>query len=145
MTSASPPFPACGFLLACAGVVLSASCSDVILLPSSPSDVGTRLSVQAVPDSIPRDGSSQARIVIEALGADGRPARLVVLRVDTLVNGVPSELGTLSSRTVVTGDDGKAQVTYTAPTLVTAPTATDTVVTIRVTASPGDLRSDVSR
>jgi PKD repeat protein len=117
----------------------------VILAPSSASDLGARLSVQAVPDSIPRDGSSQATIVIETLAADGRPARLVVLRIDTLVNGAPVELGSLSSKTAVTGDDGKAQVKYTAPPPLTTLPAADTVATVRVTASGGDLRADVSR
>jgi PKD repeat protein len=133
-------------LLACAAVVVSASCSkDVILAPSSAPDVGARLSVQAVPDSIPRDGSSQAKIVIETLTADGRAARLVVLRIDTLVNGAPVELGTLSSRSVVTGDDGKAQLTYTAPPPLPTVPAADTAVTVRVTASGDTLRADVSR
>jgi PKD repeat protein len=107
--------------------------------------VGVRLSVQAVPDSIPRDGASQATIVIEALTANGSPARFVVLRIDLLVNGGPVDLGTLSSRTVVTGDDGKVQLAYTAPPPSTALASADTTVTVRVTASGGDVRSDVSQ
>lgn len=146
MTTASRHFRAGRLLFACAGVVLSAACSkDVITTTASPSDPGVQLSVQAVPSSIPRDGSSQSTIVIEALMTDGRPARLVVLQVDILVNGGAVELGTLSSRTIVTGDDGKAQLTYTAPPKPATLPAAETVVTVRVTANGGNLRSDVSR
>jgi PKD repeat protein len=127
----------------CAGLVLSGCTKDVILV--SPSDSGAHLSVQAVPDSIPRDGSSKTTIVIEALYSDGRPASQVVLRADTLVNGTPAGLGTLSATSVVAGDDGKAQLTYTAPPQPAGTPATDSIVTVRVTASGGDLRSDVTR
>ena len=146
MTMASRHFRAGRLLVACAGIVLSAACSkDVIPTTASSSDSSVQLSVQAVPSSIPRDGSSQSTIVIEALTADGRPARLVVLQVDIVVNGGTVELGTLSSTTVVTGDDGKARLTYTAPPKPTALPAAEAVVTVRVTASGGNLRADVSR
>jgi PKD repeat protein len=144
-TGAAGKVRAAGMLLAFAGCLASASCSGDAnsTAPSSSSQLA--LSVQAAPDKIPRDGSSRALIVIEALDANGSAARLVVLRADILVNGAPVELGTLSSRTAVTGDDGKAQITYTAPPPAADATGTSPVVTISVTASGGGLRPDVSR
>ena len=45
-----------------------------------------------------------------------RPSmRGTALRVQTTVEGVTQDFGTLSAKTVVTGDDGRARVIYTAP------------------------------
>jgi PKD repeat protein len=82
---------------------------------TGPSGYALRIVMQAVPDSILQDGASQTVINIEATGADGRPVRGLVLRVDQVVDGQPFDFGTVSAKTVVTGDDGRARIIYTAP------------------------------
>ena len=67
----------------------------------------------ATPDILPEDGASQAVISIAVRDANAQPLANVQLRVDA------SE-GQLSAGTVVTGSDGRASVTFTAP-LTTTP------------------------
>ena len=100
-----------------AAVVLSACTIEDTERPdlTGPSGYALRLIMQAVPDSILQDGASQSVINIEATGPDGRPARGLVLRVDQIVDGQPFDFGTVSAKTVVTGDDGRARIIYTAP------------------------------
>ena len=134
-----------------AALALGVSCTREVYLTerastaTGPSELSMRLSVQAVPSSLPRDGTSQSTIVIEAIGGDGLPARLVVLQAEVLVNGVVLDLGTLSAKTAITGDDGKTRLTYTAPPPAADMTSASTTVAIRITASGGELRADVSR
>ena len=82
---------------------------------TGPSGFALRITLQAIPDSILQDGASQAVINIEATGVDGRPVRGLVLRVDQVVDGQLFDFGTVSAKTVVTGDDGRARVIFTAP------------------------------
>ena len=82
---------------------------------TGPSEFALRIALQSIPDSILQDGASQAAIQIEATGVDGRAVRALPLRIETEVNGVLQDYGTLSTRTVVTGEDGRARVVYTAP------------------------------
>jgi PKD repeat protein len=82
---------------------------------TGPSEFALRIALQSIPDSILQDGASQAAIQIEATGADGRAVRALPLRIETEVNGIPQDYGTLSTRSVVTGDDGRARIVYTAP------------------------------
>jgi len=109
-------FTKCGLLALL--VVTSAACTvkDVEAPPlSGPSELGLRVHLSLAPDSIFQDGFSQTVLNIEASGADGRPARGVAMRIDTTEGGVLYDIGTLSSKNVVTGDDGRARVTFTAP------------------------------
>jgi PKD repeat protein len=82
---------------------------------SGPSELSLSLSVLAIPDTISQDGGSQSSIKVTALGPNGRPVAALPLRIDTRVNGVPQDFGTLSARTVVTNSDGVATVVFTAP------------------------------
>jgi PKD repeat protein len=82
---------------------------------SGPSDLALSMSVTASPESINQDGASQSRITITAMGPDGRAKASLPIRVDMALDGVAQDFGTLSARSVVTGSDGKAFVTYTAP------------------------------
>jgi PKD repeat protein len=82
---------------------------------AGPSELGLRVHLLLVPDSIQQDGFSQTVLNIEASEADGQPARGKTLRVEIVADGVAFDFGTLSTKTPVTGDDGKARVTYTAP------------------------------
>ena len=111
---------------------------------SGPSELALSLSIQASPDLIYQDGASQSTITIDARGPNSQPVRSLTLRVDMLVGTVFADFGTLSARTVVTGDDGRARVTYTAPP---APPEADpgTVVTFVVAPVGTDYRGEVSR
>src|SRR5262252_3871589 len=82
---------------------------------SGPSGLALTLRVNALPDTISQDGGSQSSIKVTAIGPDGRPAVGIAMRVDTSVQGVPQDYGTLSARTIATGSDGTAAVVYTAP------------------------------
>lgn len=82
---------------------------------AGPSGLGLTLSVNALPDTINQDGGSQSAIKVTAIGPDGRGMSALAIRLDTRVNGVAQDFGTLSARTIVTGSDGTASVVFTAP------------------------------
>ena len=112
---------------------------------TGPSELALRVSMQAVPDSIFRDGASQAVIQIEATGADGRPARALPLRLEIVFEGVIVDFGSLSAKSIVTGEDGRARAVYTAPPKPGEPVDAETVVTIRATPLGSDYGSHVGR
>jgi PKD repeat protein len=97
---------------------------------TGPSGFGTSITVSITPDVITQDGASQSVVTVTALDANGQPVRNLTVRVETRVNGVAMDFGTLSARTVVTGADGRATLTYTAPAGVVggAETRVDIVV-----------------
>jgi PKD repeat protein len=82
---------------------------------SGPSELALSVSVAATPDSVTQDGSSQSSIVVTAKDANGKPLAAVPFRLDMAVNGTTQDFGTLQSRSVVTGSDGRATTLYTAP------------------------------
>ena len=110
---------------------------------TGPSEFGTSITVQITPDVISQDGASQALVTITARDANGLPARNVTLRVETLLDGVRQDVGTLSARTVVTGSDGRATVTFTAPNGGT--NGTERVVEIAVTPVGSDFNNAATR
>jgi PKD repeat protein len=112
---------------------------------AGPSEFALALHLQAVPDAILQDGYSQSGITIEALGPDGRPVRALAVRLDVVVDGTVVDFGTLSAKTVVTGDDGRARVTYTAPPRPTESTGLGTEVTILAIPIGGDFRGERGR
>ncbi len=100
---------------------------------AGPSELGLSLRTSAVPDILDQDGLSQSLVEIVARGPDGRPMRAIPVRAEIVVNGVAQDFGRLSSRNVVTGDDGIARLTYTAPPPPSEPVDTFTVVTLNIT------------
>lgn len=112
---------------------------------SGPSEMALALRVQAVPDAIYQDGMSQSAITLEAFGPDNRPVRALSVRLEVTRDGVAQDFGTLSSKTVVTGDDGRARVTYTAPPKPFESTGSGVVVTIRATPIGTDFRGESAR
>jgi hypothetical protein len=82
---------------------------------SGPSEFAFVYQVQAVPDTIRQDGVDASSLVISARDSNGQPKSGVAMRLDILVDGVPTDYGRLSSKTVVTGGDGTARATYTSP------------------------------
>jgi PKD repeat protein len=98
---------------------------------TGPSEFGTSITIQISPDTITQDGFSTSTITVTARGPNGEPKSGVVVRLDTLIGGTPADVGTLSSRRLETGSDGRATATYTAPAAV--PNGTEQTVTIRAT------------
>ncbi len=98
-----------------------------------PSELALSLNLTANPDILTQDGSSQSRVVILALDANGQPIRGVPLHLATAVNGVTTLFGLLSNTDISTGNDGRATVTYTAPPLPPDNVDQGTIVTIDVT------------
>ena len=112
---------------------------------AGPSEFATRIALSLSPDSILQDGFSQTVLNIEVTGADGRAVRGLTLRVDVSEGGTVFDFGTLSAKTVVTGDDGRARVTFTAPPGDVEPTGAGRVVTFVVTPIGNDFRGSSSR
>lgn len=82
---------------------------------AGPSTFATDLVIQASPDTILWDGSSQSSITVDARGPNSQPVRGLSIRVDMVWEGTYADFGTLSARTIATGEDGRARVVYTAP------------------------------
>ena len=82
---------------------------------TGPSEAALSSSVTASPDSLTQDGKSMSTIAVVARDAGGRPLSSASFRLDILVDGQPSDYGTLSTRNLVTGSDGRASAVYTAP------------------------------
>lgn len=112
---------------------------------TGPSELALRLALQALPDSILQDGASQAALQIEASGPDGAPVRGLGLRIEIFHQGVIQDFGTLSAKTVVTGEDGRARAIYTAPPQSTEPVDEGKIVTFRVTPIGSDFGGQTSR
>ena len=104
--------------LASLAVVLASGCtvhqSETPAL-SGPSEFALSLSVSAAPDTISQDGRSNSTVAVVARDAGGKSIANAPFRFDILVNGQAADYGTLSSRNVVTGSDGRATAVYTAP------------------------------
>ena len=110
---------------------------------TGPSEFGTSIAVSITPDVITQDGASQSLITITARDTAGQPVRNVTLRLETLVNGSLVDFGSLSARTAVTGNDGRATATYTAP--AASSSGSEQVVTIAATPVGGDFGNAVAR
>jgi PKD repeat protein len=106
-------------LTCCAVAALAGSACSInpveVPRPIGPSEFALAYQVAASPDNIRHDGIDSSRIVVTARDANGRPTSGLAVRLDILVQGVPTEYGRLSNRTIVTGSDGTARATYTAP------------------------------
>src|SRR5687768_9316220 len=101
--------------------VAAAGCTMANVDPpplAGPSEMSLALTVSANPDVLSLDGSSQSLITIEARDTNGQLATNVPLRVEILADGLVTDFGALSARTLVTGSNGRASLTYTAPSFV---------------------------
>ena len=109
-----------------------------------PSELGLSVTLFANPDVLSQDGASQSQIVIETRDANGQTAPNIAVRAEIVVSGTPVDFGTLSARSVVTGSDGRATLTYTAPASVSS-VDTGTIVNIRITPSGTNQSNAVGR
>jgi hypothetical protein len=114
-------------------IALTAACTvQQTNVPSvtGPSEFGLAVTVAAQPDIITRDGISQSTITITARDPNGSPVAGTQFRVDMgrfisppTLPGVPplpaslvrGDFGSLSSRFVFSGSDGRATLRYTSP------------------------------
>jgi PKD repeat protein len=111
---------------------------------AGPSEMALGVNLQAVPDSILQDGSSQSTIMVEVHGPSNSPIRALPLRAEIRVAGTVQDFGSLSSKTMVTGDDGRARVVYTAPP-ASLLSQKASLVTIAVVPIGGDYRGEQFR
>jgi PKD repeat protein len=109
-----------------------------------PSELGLSLTATADPDILNQDGASQSVITVQTFDANGQVARNVAFRAEIVVNGVTTDFGTLSSKSVMTNNEGRATIVYTAPPMVSS-VDTDTRVLIRFTPSAGNYGNTVAR
>jgi len=112
---------------------------------TGPSELAQSIQIQANPDVLTQDGASQSQITITARNASGQPQRDVSLRAEIFVSGIAVDFGRLSARTVVTGPDGRATLTYTAPPPPPEPVDNFTVVSVLVVPSGTDFANAVAR
>jgi PKD repeat protein len=112
---------------------------------AGPSELALSLQTSATPDVLGQDGISQSQVQIVARGPDTRPIGGVSMRVEILVSGTLMDYGRLSSRTVTTGSDGVARLTYTAPPPLADPVDPFTIVQLLVTPINGDYANAFSR
>jgi PKD repeat protein len=117
-------------------VAVAAGCSveDQAAPPlSGPSELALSLTLGASPDILAQDGASQSQVIVVARDAAGKPLSNVTLRLEITQGGQIVDFGTLSSKTVVTGGDGRALAAYTSPRAPAVASDTGTVVTLLAT------------
>ena len=120
--------------LALAALTLAACQKDAS--PDSfvgPSELALSLALRALPDVLPLDGASQSLVSILVRDGSGQVVANVALRLQISVGGVLRDYGLLSSRTLVTGQDGRAVATYTAPLAVSG---VDTGAQVEILVTP---------
>lgn len=99
---------------------------------TGPSTLALSLTATASPDVLVENGEHTSTIRITARDQFGQPIANLALRVDTLVGGGPSDIGTLSARNITTNGSGEATVTFTAPKARFQGVDSGTIVTIAV-------------
>ena len=103
---------------------------------SGPSELATAITITVSPDVVTQDGVSQSLVQILARDANGQPLRNLSLRADIAVGGVRVDFGRLSARSLVTDQNGRASVVFTAPPAAAGPVpATDVDILITPTES----------
>ena len=88
---------------------------------TGPSELGTSLTITVSPDVVTQDGVSQSLVQITAHDANGQPLRNAALRAEIAVAGVGVDFGRLSAKSVVTDQNGRATIVFTAPPPAAAP------------------------
>jgi chitodextrinase len=133
-------------LLALAIAVASCTVNETeVPALSGPSELALSLDLQASPDQILQNGREQSVLTMTARGPNSQPVRNLSIRVDMLVGTTFADFGTLSARTVVTGEDGVARATYTAPPAPADPSGPGTGVTFLATPLGSDFRGATAR
>src|SRR5439155_18296386 len=100
-----------------AGIVIAGCAVHQTETPplTGPSGLSRLLTLTATPDSIAQNGGDQSIIRITVTGPNGEAMSGVPIRLQTESNGVAADFGPLSAKNVVTGSNGVATATFTAP------------------------------
>ena len=106
---------------------------------AGPSGFALSILMSADKDILTQNGLDEAVITVQALGPNGE-SKNVNLRAQILVQGVPQDFGTLSTKTLTT----PAVIRYRAPAAATTPVGPQGV-TIAVTPIGADSNGEVSR
>ncbi|MCY4029240.1 MAG: PKD domain-containing protein [Acidobacteria bacterium] len=134
-----------------AGLLAAAACVQDRALPHpfvGPSELALSLQLAAVPDVLPLDGVARSVVSVLALDGRARPVPRLPLTLQIVASGELQDFGTLSARSVVTGPDGRARFSYTAPRVSANPAGQPdpgTAVTIRVTPRAEDHANALAR
>jgi len=112
---------------------------------SGPSEYSTSIAISIAPDVLTQDGASQSLVTVTARDANGQPLRNVSLRAEVAIGGVHADFGTLSARNLVTGNDGRATVVYTAPSAPAVAVDNGTLVDIVITPVGSDFNNTTPR
>jgi PKD repeat protein len=97
------------------------------------------------PDVLEQNGASQSVIAINARGPNGEPLRGLSVRLAISVGGTAVDFGSLSARSIATGNDGRATAVYTAPAAPPVTTDDFTIVDIIVTPVGSDFNNTALR
>src|SRR5690606_5635803 len=100
---------------------------------TGPSEFGLSLEITASPDVIFQDGGSQSLITIIARDHQSQPVAGLGLLAQTAVNGSAVDFGRLAAKSLVTDNQGRATVVYTAPSAPPPTAVSDAVVQVLVT------------
>jgi len=82
---------------------------------TGPSEFATSITIKADPDHVVLDGVQASTIVVTARNPDGEPVRSLKLRLQTKVNGVVQDFGSLSKRELETNSAGSDTAIYRPP------------------------------
>ena len=135
-------------LVTLVAVVTLAACSlDKQTAPplAGPSELGLSLTVSATPDILTQDGQSQATIAAVARDAAGQPVGGLTLRLDLYANGQLQDYGTLFSKVISTGADGRASTLYRSPSAPPPTASDDALISILVTPVGGNYAGSIAR
>jgi PKD repeat protein len=112
---------------------------------TGPSEFGTSITITVTPDVLKQDGASQSIVRIVARDQNGNPKSNVQLRAEMFINGAPASFGKLSMTNLITGTDGRATTTFTAPLGADFVLEDFTIVTIAVTPTESDYANSMRR
>jgi PKD repeat protein len=129
-----------GGLLAAALSACTVKGTDIPPL-TGPSEFALSLAVTAEPDLVVRNGSDTSTVVVVARDHTGAPKSGLRLRVDLVDPADPSrfvDFGTLTSRSITTGADGRATVAYLPPAVPSGTTNADSLIGIVISAVGSD-------
>jgi PKD repeat protein len=112
---------------------------------TGPSEFAQSVSVSVSPDVLSQDGASQSLVTVTARDANSQPLRNLTLRAEIRVGGTAVDFGSLSARSIVTANDGRATLVYTAPGAPAVGVDNGTIVDIIITPVGSDFGNSSSR
>jgi PKD repeat protein len=131
-------------LLALAGAACTMKSQEAPDL-TGPSEYALSITVSASPDVLSQDGASRSVITVTARGANGEPQSNVSMRAELQVDGTTTDFGSMSARNLVTGSDGRASLTYTAPAAPAVAVDNFTVVEVVIVPIGTDFNNSSTR